>query len=128
MGFIDAIKSGFSNYVNFQGRARRSEYWFWVLFTIIASIALTFVDVAMMGAESFGLLSPLFSLAIILPSIAVAVRRLHDSGKSGWWILISLIPLVGAIVLIIFYVSDSAPGSNQYGPNPKGVDQAPLEG
>ncbi|WP_300526801.1 DUF805 domain-containing protein [Maricaulis sp.] len=128
MGFFDAIKSGFSNYVNFQGRARRSEYWFWVLFTFIASVALTFLDMAMMGVESFGVFSPLFSLAVILPSIAVAVRRLHDSGKSGWWILIGLIPLVGFIVLIIFYVSDSAPGSNQYGPNPKGLDSAPVEG
>lgn len=128
MGFVDAIKSGFSNYVNFQGRARRSEYWFWVLFTVIASIALSVVDVAMMGPESFGLFSPLFSLAILLPSIAVAVRRLHDSGKSGWWVLISLIPLVGFIVLIIFYVSDSAPGTNQYGPNPKGIDTAPADG
>lgn len=82
----------------------------------------------MMGVESFGVFSPLFSLAIILPSIAVAVRRLHDTGKTGWWLLISFIPLVGAIVLIIFYVSDSQPGSNKYGVNPKGLDTAPADG
>lgn len=127
MGFFDAIKSGFSNYVNFQGRARRSEYWFWVLFTILGGFVLGFID-GLMGAEVFGLLGGLFLLATFIPSLAVAIRRLHDIGKSGWWLLISLIPLVGTIVLIIFYVSDSQPGSNKYGANPKGIDTAPAEG
>jgi uncharacterized membrane protein YhaH (DUF805 family) len=117
MGFVDAIKSGFNNYVNFQGRARRSEYWFWVLFTFLLSIVASIID----GVLGIYLLAGLAMLATILPSIAVGVRRLHDTGRSGFWLFIALIPLVGAIVLIIFYVSDSQPGANKYGPNPKGL-------
>jgi uncharacterized membrane protein YhaH (DUF805 family) len=117
MGFVDAIKSGFNNYVNFQGRARRSEYWFWFLFTFLLSIVASIID----GVLGIYLLAGLAMLATILPSIAVGVRRLHDTGRSGFWLFIALIPLVGAIVLIIFYVSDSQPGANQYGPNPKGL-------
>jgi uncharacterized membrane protein YhaH (DUF805 family) len=77
------------------------------------------VDQAVFGEPS--ILSGLFVLANILPALAVGVRRLHDTGRSGWWLLIALIPLVGVIVLIIFYVQDSQPGVNKYGPNPKGV-------
>jgi uncharacterized membrane protein YhaH (DUF805 family) len=117
MGFVDAIKSGFNNYVNFQGRARRSEYWFWFLFTFLLSIVASIID----GVLGIYLLAGLAMLATILPSIAVGVRRLHDTGRSGFWLFIALIPLVGAIVLIIFYVSDSQPGANKYGPNPKGL-------
>jgi len=109
MGFVDAIKSGFNNYVNFQGRARRSEYWFWFLFTFLLSIVASIID----GVLGIYLLAGLAMLATILPSIAVGVRRLHDTGRSGFWLFIALIPLVGAIVLIIFYVSDSQPGANK---------------
>ena len=105
MGFVDAIKSGFNNYVNFQGRARRSEYWFWFLFTFLLSIVASIID----GIFGIYLVAGLALLATILPSIAVGVRRLHDTGRSGFWLFIALIPLVGAIVLIIFYVSDSQP-------------------
>jgi uncharacterized membrane protein YhaH (DUF805 family) len=117
MGFVDAIKSGFSNYVNFQGRARRSEYWFWFLFTVLLGIVANLID----GMLGMYLLAGLATLATILPSIAVGVRRLHDTGRSGFWLFIALVPLVGAIVLIIFFIGDSAPGANKYGPNPKGA-------
>lgn len=118
MGFMDAVKSVYSNYANFNGRARRSEYWFYVLFYVIAYTVLFTVETAIGG---FGLLAGLFALANIIPMLAAGVRRLHDTGKSGWWILIGLVPLVGFIVLLIFYVKDSDPGTNAYGPNPKGV-------
>ncbi|WP_203292496.1 DUF805 domain-containing protein [Maricaulis parjimensis] len=117
MGFVDAVKSGFSNYVNFQGRARRSEYWFWILFTFLLGVVAGIID----GIIGTYLLGGLATLATILPSIAMGVRRLHDTGRSGFWMFIALIPLVGAIVLIIFYVGDSESGSNKYGPNPKGA-------
>jgi uncharacterized membrane protein YhaH (DUF805 family) len=106
MGFIAAIKSVLSQYAGFSGRARRSEYWWWVLFTLLWSW--------------IPILNLILCLIFFLPSLAVAIRRLHDTGRSGWWILISLIPLIGFIVLLIFYCTDSQIGTNQYGPNPKG--------
>lgn len=122
MGFVDAVKSGFSNYVNFQGRARRSEFWFWVLFVILVSFVAGFLDgmLGLAGPTGYGPLGGLVTLALILPGIAISVRRLHDTGRSGFWLFISLIPLIGAIVLIIFYIGDSQPGSNKYGASPKG--------
>ncbi|MBE2179478.1 MAG: DUF805 domain-containing protein [Chthoniobacterales bacterium] len=112
--YIDAWK----NYVNFQGRARRKAYWMFVLFNIIVAIILSIID-NVIGTG--GLLGGIYSLAVLLPGIALGVRRLHDIGKSGWWLLIALVPLIGAIVLLIFAVMDSQPGENQYGPNPKGA-------
>lgn len=105
-----------SNYVGFSGRARRQEYWMFVLINVIISIVLGILD-AIMGTNS--LLNGLYSLAVLLPSLAVTVRRLHDTGKSGWWLLISLIPIIGAIILLVFTCLDSEPEENQYGPNPK---------
>ncbi|MEH7378288.1 MULTISPECIES: DUF805 domain-containing protein [Bacillaceae] len=104
------------NYVGFSGRARRKEYWMFVLFNMIAMIILAVID-NVLGI--YPLLYGLYSLAVLLPSLAVTIRRLHDAGKSGAWILISLVPLVGAIVLLIFTCSDSQADDNQYGPNPK---------
>lgn len=122
-------------YVVFSGRATRSEYWYFLLFSTIISMVLIGIDVAMGtgSAEStmssadggmamsanMGVLSGIYSLAVLLPSIGVAVRRLHDTDHSGWWMFIALIPLIGGIVLLIFLVKDSTPGENQYGPNPK---------
>ena len=111
-------------YAVFSGRAQRAEYWFFVLFNIIISIVLGVLDgvLGTMNAEAgIGLLGGLYSLAVLIPSIAVGVRRLHDTGRSGWWLLIAFVPLIGAIVLIVFFVMDSQPGSNEHGPNPKGV-------
>ena len=109
-------------YAVFEGRARRREYWFFVLFYILISIVLSMVDrVLGLSNEAYGMgvLGALFCLGVLIPSIAVGARRLHDTGRSGWWLLIGLIPLIGAIVLIVFFVLDSQPGTNAYGPNPK---------
>ena len=102
------------NYATFDGRATRSEYWYFILFNTIISIALLIIDEIATG----GILSIVYLLAILIPSIAVATRRLHDINKSGWWQLIALIPLIGLIVLIVFYCTDSKE-DNQYGVNPK---------
>ncbi len=102
------------NYVTFSGRARRKEYWMFFLFNFIISIVFGIVT----GIIGLPELAYLYSLAVLLPSIAVGVRRLHDTGRSGWWLLIGLVPLIGAIVLIIFFVQDSLE-ENQYGDNPK---------
>jgi uncharacterized membrane protein YhaH (DUF805 family) len=113
MGFGQAISSGFSNYVNFSDRACRSEYWFWFLFVIIGNIVTMAIDYAL-GIQ---VISALFSLAVLLPGIAIAVRRLHDLDRSGWWILLALIPLVGAIILLIWFCSKGTEGPNRFGPD-----------
>jgi uncharacterized membrane protein YhaH (DUF805 family) len=108
-------------YATFTGRSRRKEYWFFALFNIIISIVLTIVD-AVFGTLSvetgLGLLSGVYSLAVLIPSIAVTVRRLHDVGRSGWWLLIAFLPLVGVIVLLVFMLQDSKE-ENEYGISPK---------
>ena len=115
--YLDAWK----NYANFKGRARRKAYWMFVLFNLIALVILSLIEGALglSSQNGYGILTGLYTLAMILPLIALAVRRLHDTGRSGWWLLIGLVPLIGPIVLIVFYVTDSQPGTNQYGPNPK---------
>jgi len=120
MPFADAVKSVLTlNYANFNGRAGRSEFWWYVLFAIIASVVLALVDnLVFRNIIGVPILGPIFSLATIIPGIAVSVRRLHDKDKSGWFILISLIPLVGAIVLLVWYATEGTPGDNQYGPPP----------
>jgi uncharacterized membrane protein YhaH (DUF805 family) len=109
-------------YAVFYGRARRAEYWNFVLFNIIVSIILSVVDHGL-GTYDLdthaGLLGGIYSLLIIFPSLGVTVRRLHDTDRSGWWILISLIPLIGAIVLLVFLAQDSQPEQNRFGVNPK---------
>ena len=111
-------------YAVFSGRARRKEYWFFALFNLLASIVLSVIDYitgSFDAALGTGLLSGIYALAVLIPSLAVSVRRLHDTDHSGWWLLIALIPLIGAIVLLVFVLQDSKPGENQYGPNPKGI-------
>ena len=110
---------GFKKYADFSGRARRKEYWYFYLFNTIASLVLALIDMMLFDAEGVGLLGGLYSLAVIIPGIAVTVRRLHDIGRSGWWLFIGLIPFVGAIALLVFLATDSVAGSNEYGPNPK---------
>ncbi len=105
-------------YAVFGGRARRMEYWYFMLFNIIIAAALSWID-NLVGTY---VLSGLYSLAVLLPEIGVGVRRLHDTGRSGWWLLIGLIPLIGTIILIIYFVYDSQEGTNQYGPSPKLVE------
>jgi uncharacterized membrane protein YhaH (DUF805 family) len=111
-------------YAVFTGRARRREYWFFILFNLIASVVLTVIDfmTGFLDPElGIGLLSGLYSLAVLIPSLAVTVRRLHDTDRSGWWLLIGLVPLLGAIMLLVFMLLDSTPGDNRYGANPKGL-------
>lgn len=115
--YLDAWK----NYINFQGRARRKAYWMFVLFNIIAAVIVGVIDnvLGLTREGGYGPISGLYSLAVFLPGLALAVRRLHDTGHTGWWMLIGLIPIIGWIVLLVFFVTESQPGSNQYGPNPK---------
>ena len=121
MSFIEAVKSVFSHYVDFSGRARRSEYWYFFLFTLLVNVVTRGLAVAV---DTLSFVQIIASLAMLLPGLAVAVRRLHDIGKSGWCLLFVLIPLVGSIILIVWYCKDSQPGDNQYGPNPKAVTDA----
>ncbi len=108
------------NYAVFSGRARRKEYWMFGLFYIIFAIVLSIIESILgLGSEGGGLLSGLFVLAMLIPSFAVTVRRLHDTDHSGWWLLIGLVPLIGALILLIFMANDSQSDENQYGPNPK---------
>ena len=116
--YLEVLKK----YAVFNGRARRKEYWYFFLFSLIISVALVIID-SMIGSFSaetgLGLLSGIYALAVLIPNLAVGVRRLHDTNRSGWWLLISFIPLIGAIVLIVFLASDSKAEENQYGANPK---------
>ena len=110
--FVGALKK----YADFEGRARRKEYWMFILMYLIFAVVLTVID-QMLGMNFLGLI---YSLALLLPSISIGVRRLHDTGRSGWWLLLGLIPLIGSIVLIVFFVQDSHE-NNAYGENPKAV-------
>ncbi|MGE8082111.1 DUF805 domain-containing protein [Peribacillus loiseleuriae] len=104
------------NYVGFQGRARRKEYWMFVLISGIISIVLSILESV---ANLSPFLTALYSLAILLPSLAVGARRLHDTGRSGWWQLIAFIPLIGSIILLVFMCQGSQENDNQYGSKPK---------
>jgi len=107
----------FKKYADFSGRARRTEYWMFILFNMIASFVIGFVD----GFAGIGgILSLAYFLVILIPSLSVLIRRLHDTGRSDWWCLISIIPVIGWIAVFVFLVLDSEPGMNQYGKNPKG--------
>ena len=110
--YLEVLKK----YAVFNGRARRKEYWYFVLFNFIINIVLSGIDSVTSGV---GILPGIYTLAVLIPSIAVLVRRLHDIDRTGWWVLIGLIPIIGWIVLLIFAVQDGKPGENQYGSNPK---------
>jgi len=123
-------------YADFSGRSRRTEFWSWLIFFWVMIFILMFLDATLgLGgsATSYsnssgvgfnvngGWLTLLFALAALVPNLAVSVRRLHDTGKSGWTLLIGLVPLIGIIILIVFWVADSEPGDNAFGPNPKAI-------
>jgi len=129
--FVDTLKN---RYAAFKGRATRSEYWYFLLFSIIIALILTALDSMiinpLLGIQPIvetartGILGTLFSFGTLIPSLALAIRRLHDIGKSGWWILLGVIPLVniiGIFVLLYFFIKDSHPDENQFGLNPKGL-------
>jgi uncharacterized membrane protein YhaH (DUF805 family) len=127
MDFQTALRSFWKRYRDFRGRSRRSEYWFIQLFLVVTNIAVAIIDLALMGwdVDRFiangggGIVGLVWILVTIVPALAVLVRRLHDTGKSGWWVLVGLLPLVGAIVLLVFTVTDSSPGENKFGLSPK---------
>ncbi|MFG3496043.1 DUF805 domain-containing protein [Streptomyces sp. NPDC047928] len=109
------------NYVGFGGRARRKEYWMFTLIHSVIALVLMGVDYA---AGTNGVLYVLYILAVLLPALAVSIRRLHDTGRSGWWLLISFVPLVGGIILLVFLASDGKAEANKWGANPKFVPAA----
>lgn len=121
MNFAEAVTSVFKQYAVFSGRARRSEYWWFILFNLILGVVVLLIDTAM-GSMVLGLI---VDLALLLPGLAVSVRRLHDTGRTGWWMLIALIPIVGLIILIVYQCQDSDPGANEYGPSPKEIGSDP---
>ena len=140
MDFTSAIKSGFSNYAYFSGRASRSEYWYWTLFTVIVGFALGFIegalglymiDPVLLDPEmpeygeigGLGLLSPIANLALFIPSLAMIWRRVHDVDKSGaWWFI--WLTCVGAIVLLVWAATKGTAGPNRFGPDPLGTGEA----
>jgi uncharacterized membrane protein YhaH (DUF805 family) len=115
--YLQALKK----YADFSGRARRKEYWFYMLFYVIILVVLSICDgfIGTTMQSGVGILTLIYILAVLIPTIAVSVRRLHDTGRSGWWILIELVPIVGIFIFLYFMVSDSNPGTNAYGPSPK---------
>ncbi|MAM62119.1 DUF805 domain-containing protein [Maritimibacter sp. UBA3975] len=129
MNMMDAVKTVFSKYATFSGRARRAEFWWFVLFYFIANIILSIIDSFLFGTTTTTengfsastdtpILSGIFWLATIIPYLAVSVRRLHDTNRVGWWLFIGLIPLVGIIVLIVFFATGGDKGGNRFGADP----------
>jgi uncharacterized membrane protein YhaH (DUF805 family) len=118
MNFGEAIASGFSNYVNFSGRAARSEYWFWTLFVVLVSIVCNIIDMV----ATAGILGIIVGLGLFLPGLAVSIRRLHDLDRTGWWVLIAFTG-IGIILLIVWACMKGTDGPNQYGPDPLGMPQ-----
>lgn len=110
--YVGVIKK----YAVFSGRSRRKEYWMFTLINIIIFIVIAAIEGF---AGSPGIIATIYYLAVLIPSLAVGIRRLHDTGRSAWWLLIGLIPFIGGIIFIIILVLDSQPGENKYGPNPK---------
>ena len=122
MTFVEAIKTVFTKYATFEGRARRSEYWWFILAYVIVSGILSGLATAFAGTAGQTIItsiSGLVGLACLVPNIAVTTRRLHDTGKSGWWQLLS-ITCIGWIIILVWTAMDSTPGANKYGENPKG--------
>jgi uncharacterized membrane protein YhaH (DUF805 family) len=118
MNFGEAIKSGFSHYVIFSGRASRSGYWFWVLFIALGGLATGALDAAIFGYHpGVSPLNGIFDLLVFLPGLAVAARRLHDTDRTAWWLLL-LLTLIGVIALIVWYCEKGTPGPNRFGPDP----------
>lgn len=118
--YLDVLKN---KYAKFDGRARREEFWMFVLFNILIAIALAVVDfvISLVIRHRVSVFGTLYSLAMIIPGIAVSIRRLHDTNRSGWFLLLKFVCCIGWIILLIFYIQEGTPGENQYGPNPKEV-------
>jgi uncharacterized membrane protein YhaH (DUF805 family) len=130
MSFVDAVRSGFQKWNTFAGRSSRSEYWWWALFTFLTVLGVAVVGgVAAAatggsgssgGQAAFTLLALIWFLVIVLPTLSVSARRLHDTNRSAWWLLVNLVPYVGSIILLVIYCLDGSPGPNRFGPRPGG--------
>lgn len=124
MNFSQAVSSGFNRYFEFSGRSARSEYWWWTLFVVLVNVTFNMLmsaglsDSAQMIVVAVVLV---FSVATLVPGLAVSIRRLHDVGRSGWWMLLLLIPLIGMLVLLYFAVQPSEGRTNDWGPVPEGA-------
>jgi uncharacterized membrane protein YhaH (DUF805 family) len=117
MNFAQAITSGFQNYVNFTGRAARSAYWYWFLFTLLVGVVAWLIDLALFPDAETPPVNSLVSLALLLPSLAVAARRFHDLDRTAWWLLL-LLTGIGIIIIWIWFCFEGTPGSNRFGPDP----------
>ena len=119
--FPEAVKLGFQRYIDFSGRSSRAEYWWFTLFIVLVDVIVTAVDTVVLGTDlrDIGLLSTVWQLATLIPSLAIGVRRLHDIDKSGWWILLWFVLVIGWIVLIVWAIKRSDKGPNKYGPSPR---------
>ena len=116
---MDWYLMALKKYADFKGRSQRKEYWMFTLFNLLAFFVLS-VAGGMLGDQA-ELLTGIYSLGVLLPSVAVTVRRLHDIGRSGWWALLMVVPVVGALILVVFALQDSQPEANEYGANPKAL-------
>ncbi len=123
---MDWYIQAWKQFGDFSGRSQRSAYWYFLLFNMVIAFALSFLDgfLGLAGDLGIGPLYGLYFLAVLIPGLAVSIRRLHDTGRTGWWYLMIFVPFFGAIVLLVFFCQDSQPGDNQYGPNPK--ESAPV--
>lgn len=124
MDFVTAVKTCLSKYATFQGRASRSEYWYFTLFTFLLSLIAGIIDEAI--GSQFGVMSAILTIAIMVPGIAVAARRLHDTDRSGWWQLLFIVPVLGIILLIVWFCTKGTPGPNRFGEDPLGGEPAPA--
>jgi len=124
MNFPEAVRSALRGYATFSGRARRSEFWFFYLFLTLSQFAAAILDGALFGLNRMAPIGAIVGLGLLLPMFAVTVRRLHDVGRSGWWLLISLVPLLGLLVLLFWYVQSGENGPNRFGPDPRAGDGA----
>lgn len=120
MTFQNAVRTCFQKYLDIEGRASRSEYWWFVLFGLLGGIILSFIDAMFFGFDGLTPLSTVFSVLLFIPYITVGVRRLHDRDMSGWWLLLMLLPLIGSFILLILFIFPGTPGSNRFGPDPIG--------
>lgn len=120
MQFQDAVRSGFQNYVNFAGRAARSEYWYWVLFAFLVNIVASILDIGIFPYSDISPLRAIAGILLLLPGISVAVRRMHDMDRTGWWILIALTG-IGCLALLVWFTFEGTKGPNRFGPDPLGA-------
>ena len=126
MNLTQAISSGFNNYVNFTGRAARSEFWYWALFAALASLAGELIDLALFTSSTFTPVQTLVNLALFLPGLAVSVRRLHDLDRTGWWLLL-IFTVIGIIVLLVWDCMRGTVGPNRFGPDPLAASPSQVD-